>query len=124
MRGMDVRTGKPLDGLAHLRQSIADILGTPIGSRVGRRDYGSLLFELLDQPMNGAGRLRLYAATAIALARWEPRLKLGRVALVPAGDPGAYALELEGRRTDLPDSNSRAKLTIPLRPRGSLTAFA
>ena len=31
-----------------LAQSIADIITTPLGSRTMRRDYGCLLFELLD----------------------------------------------------------------------------
>ena len=48
MIGMSAVTGKPLEGLDHLRQSIADILSTPIGTRVGRREYGSLLAELVD----------------------------------------------------------------------------
>ena len=47
MTGMDRETGKSLSGIEHLRQSIRDILTTPIGSRVMRRDYGSRLFELL-----------------------------------------------------------------------------
>lgn len=38
--GMSRHTGAALDGADHLAQSVADILGTPIGSRVMRRDYG------------------------------------------------------------------------------------
>ena len=37
---------------AHIKQSIADILLTPIGSRIQRRDYGSRMPELIDRPMN------------------------------------------------------------------------
>ena len=55
----------------HLRQSVADILSTPIGSRVMRRDYGSLVPALLDQPDNNATQARLRAAVASALMRWE-----------------------------------------------------
>ena len=50
--GMNAETGRELTGLEHLKQSIADILNTPIGSRVMRRDYGSRLFELIDAPIN------------------------------------------------------------------------
>ncbi len=39
MRGMNANTGKELEGIEHLKQSIIDILTTPIGSRVMRRDY-------------------------------------------------------------------------------------
>lgn len=79
MRGVDARTGKPLEGLAHLRQSVRDILTTPLGSRVMRRDYGSRLFDLVDAPLNSQTVVDLYAATAEALQRWEPRLTVQRV---------------------------------------------
>nr|VFK47168.1 MAG: hypothetical protein BECKTC1821D_GA0114238_104214 [Candidatus Kentron sp. TC] len=40
MAGMSAFTGKHFSDIAHLRQSITDILTTPIGSRVMRREYG------------------------------------------------------------------------------------
>lgn len=113
MRGMDRTTGKPLDGLAHLQQSIADILTTPVGSRVMRRDYGSLLPRLIDQPFNAATRIRLVAATATALMRWEPRLKLSRVAMDMGAQPGQVVVTLDGTRTDTPVA-APAAITVPL----------
>lgn len=123
MTGMDARTGRPLTGADHLAQSIADILSTPIGTRVGRRDYGSLLPELIDQPMNALGRMRLMAATALALLRWEPRIRLTDVTIKQTG-PAAFSAVLEGQRTDIAGPNSRARLTIPLPGTGSATAYA
>ena len=41
-----------------------------------RRDYGSRLMELVDQPLNAATLTRLYGATAEALQQWEPRFTL------------------------------------------------
>lgn len=79
MRGTDAMTGKPLSGVAHLRQSIRDILTTPLGSRVMRREYGSRLFDLVDAPLNDATIIDIFAATAEALLRWEPRLQVQRV---------------------------------------------
>lgn len=79
MRGMNRYTGKEISGIEHLKQSIIDILTTPIGSRVMRRDYGSRLFELLDRPMSSGFAVELYAATAEALEKWEKRFKLERV---------------------------------------------
>lgn len=119
MAGMSATTGKALSGNAHLAQSIADILTTPLGSRVMRRDYGSMLFDLLDQPINGALGMLLRAATAIALKRWEPRLKLTRVNI--DGDPAQGRLELtiEGQRTDLPQANASVILSIPIRTGGA-----
>lgn len=114
MKGMSAATGKALEGEAHLRQSIADILTTPIGSRIARRDYGSLVPELIDQPFNPATRLRLYAAVTQALSRWEPRIRLSRVTLTPSGEAGGFTLALEGVRLDAPQPNSLARLTLPL----------
>ena len=78
---MDNSSGKALAGIEHLKQSIVDILTTPIGSRVMRRDYGSRLFELVDSPINDDLKIELYAATAEALDRWEKRFKLEKVRL-------------------------------------------
>ncbi len=100
MNGMNNVTGQHLAGEAHLRQSIIDILTTPIGTRVMRRDYGSRLFELVDAPINRTTLVEIYAATAEALLKWEPRLELTRVRVTQA-DPGQVHLLLEG--TYLPD---------------------
>lgn len=122
--GMNRHTGGRLDGDDHLRQSIFDILFTPIGTRVmPARDYGSMLPDLVDQPLNGAIRQLMYAATAHALARWEPRFKLRKATLtVDPETPGVPILQLEGQRTDLPDPNSKIVLSIPIRTGGASTA--
>ena len=114
MQGMDATTGKPLSGEAHLRQSIAHILTTRVGERVGRRDYGSLIPDLIDGAMNAAGRLRIYAATAIAIARWEPRLRAARFDLLPGERAGAWTLAIEGDRLDAPQPNARTRIIVPL----------
>lgn len=95
MNGMNAQTGRSLSGVDHLRQSLRDILATPIGTRVMRRDYGSRLHELIDAPMNNATLVELYAATAEALARWEPRFRLTRVRVASAA-PGRVTLDLQG----------------------------
>lgn len=120
MTGMSRYTGEIIDGLEHLRQRVGDILSTPIGTRVGRRDYGSLLFEFIDQPMTGANILRLYAATALALSRSDRTLplRLRQVSLVAGDRPGAAALTIDGERTDTPALNSRASITLPLKSLG------
>lgn len=95
MKGMDRTTGKALTGLAHVRQSIHDILTTPMGSRVMRESYGSRLFALIDQPMTHAFALPLYAATVEAIARWEPRFLLKQVQLI-SQTAGSVTLALRG----------------------------
>ena len=93
--GMQAQTGRPLDGIEHLRQSVRDILVTPIGTRVMRRDYGSNCPRLVDAPIAPGLFVHLYAATAEALRKWEPRLRLTRVQASDA-TPGRVTLALEG----------------------------
>lgn len=72
--GMNRDTGQAITETDHLRQSVRDILLTPQGSRLARREYGSLLSALIDQPQNPALRLQIMSAVYVALQRWEPRL--------------------------------------------------
>lgn len=95
MQGINAATGERIAGVNHLRQSIRDILTTPIGSRVMRRDYGSRLIDLIDAPTNRSTMLAIYSATAEALAQWEPRFKLEQVRAT-AAEPGRVVLDLVG----------------------------
>lgn len=95
MMGIAATTGKRLGGIDHLRQSIRDILTTPLGSRVMRREYGSRIFDLVDAPMNRGTLLAIYAATAEAIARWEPRFSLQEV-VARTAEPGRVVLDLTG----------------------------
>jgi phage baseplate assembly protein W len=98
MAGMNSTTGRTLSGVGHIQQSVRDVLTTPIGSRVMRRDYGSLLPELLDQPMNDANLLRAYAASVIAILRWEPRIRVKSIrrSVVPE-NPGTAVFSIEAQ---------------------------
>lgn len=82
MIGMDRHTGRSLSSLGHLRQSIEDILGTPVGSRRMRPEYGSKLRRFVDLPINAGWKSAVQAEVARALGRWEPRLKLSQVRVV------------------------------------------
>lgn len=114
MSGMNRLTGRPIDGIEHLAQSIADILGTPLGSRVERRTYGSLWFRLIDQPDNASTRVRLYSATAGALMKWEPRIRLSRVQLLTGTRPGQVVIDIEGLYTPAGHRRSVLSLRVPL----------
>ena len=96
MIGLDRRSGQPLTGIAHLRQSIEDILTTPLGSRRMRPEYGSQLRRYVDLPVNEGWKSAVQAEVARALGRWEPRLKLDRVKVVAVLD-GQVSLALSGR---------------------------
>lgn len=95
MSGLDRHTIEVLTDDAHLTQSIGDILSTPIGSRVLRRDYGSDLPLLIDAPINPETMIDLFHATAVALDKWEPRFKLRRVEIADARS-GYVDLRLTG----------------------------
>nr|DAH88477.1 MAG TPA: baseplate wedge subunit [Caudoviricetes sp.] len=114
---MNRETGAAIGELAHIGQSITDILTTRIGTRVMRREYGSLLPELVDHPFNDATRLRVYAGTVMALMRWEPRISLSRVQFIGANLQGQSALELEG---SIVDSNEPLSLSVPLQMGGGV----
>ena|SRR5690554_426862 len=112
MPGMNAKNGHTIDGVAHIQQSVRDILTTPLGSRVMRRDYGSLLPELIDQPLHGATALRAYSATVVALMKWEPRIRVQQITrLAPAERPGSLILEMTAQRTDTGEAVS---LEVPL----------
>lgn len=100
--GMSRTDGTLLTNDEHLRQSIHDILTTPLGTRLMRREYGSLLPFLIDSPANDATRLRLMAATATALIRWEPRIKVSKVtlAIIADGINSGWEALIEMRRAD------------------------
>ncbi|MFV3326625.1 GPW/gp25 family protein [Pseudomonas sp. NY15372] len=95
MIGMDRRTGQPLSGLDHLRQSIEDILTTPVGSRRMRPEYGSQLRRYVDLPVNEGWKSAVQAEVARALGRWEPRLQLERVRVTAVLD-GQITMALVG----------------------------
>ncbi|WGS42156.1 GPW/gp25 family protein [Burkholderia sp. JSH-S8] len=99
MKGMNANTGRAIAGVSHLSQSVGRILTTPLATCIQRRSFGSELPDLVDAATNGATRIRVYAAVATALIRWEPRLTVTRVQLVPDAD-GAFAgrqlVDIEG----------------------------
>lgn len=97
--GMNQQDGTRLTELDHVSQSMRDILVTPVGSRLMRREYGSLLPDLIDEPQNPATRLRMMAATYGALCRWEPRIRLTTINITSATD-GSMVVDLTGTRTD------------------------
>ena len=97
--GMSQRSGKAITDTDHLRQSVRDILLTPQGSRIARREYGSLLSVLIDQPQNPALRLQIMSAVYMALSRWEPRLTLDSITISSNFD-GSMVVDLTGQRNN------------------------
>lgn len=108
--GMQRDTGEAVADLAHISQSVQDILTTPVGSRVMRRTYGSLLSSLIDQPNNPALRLQIMSACYMALLQWEPRVQLTSISYESTFD-GKMTVDITGNRTD---TASNFNLSIPV----------
>ncbi|MFL7911619.1 GPW/gp25 family protein, partial [Escherichia coli] len=109
--GMNSQTGLSISEVEHIRQSVRDILVTPVGSRVMRREYGSLLSALIDQPQTPALRLQIMAACYSAIQRWEPRVSLSTITVERGEDDGAMYVDMTGTRSA---SGQPFSITLPL----------
>ncbi|EFB2362634.1 TPA: GPW/gp25 family protein [Escherichia coli] len=98
-QGMNRNTGLSISDTEHISQSMRDILLTPVGSRVMRREYGSLLSALIDMPQNPALRLQIMVACYSAIQKWEPRIRLTAISF-ETGDAGEIYVDITGMRTD------------------------
>ena len=92
-QGLSAPAGTRIAGWDHLRQSILDILSTYPGERIMRPEYGSRIRDLIDRPVNAQWLADLYFEVAYAIARWEPRVKVQRVAAT-MDTPGHVTLDL------------------------------
>ncbi|WJV67486.1 GPW/gp25 family protein [Pectobacteriaceae bacterium CE70] len=98
-QGMNRNTGLGISDTEHISQSMRDILLTPVGSRVMRREYGSFLSALIDMPQNPALRLQIMVACYSAIQKWEPRIRLTSISF-ETGDEGEMYVDIIGMRTD------------------------
>src|SRR5690349_10388358 len=79
MAGIDRVTGRPLDGFAHVAQSILVIFSTLLGERIMRRHFGSSGPALLGRLLTAQNILRFFALVSLAIETWEPRFRIARV---------------------------------------------
>ncbi|MDR3299458.1 MAG: GPW/gp25 family protein [Candidatus Accumulibacter sp.] len=112
-QGMDASTGRTKTDIEHIRQSIQKILTTPIGTRVMRRNFGSIVPDLIDAPINARTRLRVMAATATAVIKWEPRIKPAKITMLM--DTSALTVELTGVLKNGPNAGQSATMNLGLR---------
>ena len=108
--GMSRNDGQTIADTDHLRQSVRDILLTPQGSRLARREYGSLLSALIDQPQTPALELQIKVACYMAVLKWEPRVPLSSVTTERSFD-GRMTVTLTGQHND---TGQPLSLTIPV----------
>jgi len=107
---MNRNTGRAITDAEHISQSVGDILRTPVGSRVMRRDYGSLLSAMIDQPQSPALELQIRVACYMAILKWEPRITLTSITTERQFD-GKMIVNLTGQ---LKDTGESLSLTLPV----------
>ena len=93
--GLSEKTGGALLGVAHLEQSIKNIFDTELKSRCKRRDYGSTLWDRIDNKSTKNNLLSIYAELAEIIDKWEPRFNLKKLHLKEA-DSGQFIYQLAG----------------------------
>ncbi|EAN0852618.1 baseplate assembly protein [Salmonella enterica] len=97
--GMNAATGADIADDDHISQSVADILNTPVGSRVMRRAYGSQVNSIIDKPQGAVTNLRLMSAIYVALLLWEPRISVTSITIENTG-AGKGQAQIAGYRVD------------------------
>ena len=76
---MSREIGSNLSELEHIKQSIQDIVSTPLGSRIMRRSYGTQLFNLIDKPTSEALYLKIYSTIYSSILQWENRIDVSQI---------------------------------------------
>jgi phage baseplate assembly protein W len=109
--GMNSQTGLSISEVEHSRQSVRDLLVPRGGSRVMRREYGSLLSQMIDQPQTPALRLQIMAACYSAIQKWEPRVSLTTITFERSETSGGLYVDITGTRST---GGQPFSLTIPL----------
>ena len=97
IHGMSKADGSRLTGFEHVHQSVWDILTTPVGTRVMRREYGSRVPELIDKPMTPEVVTDIIVDAAEAILRWEPRFQPTNINIESATAAGEMGLAIQGR---------------------------
>jgi uncharacterized protein len=78
------------EGETNIREAITVILMTEMGERLLRPEFGAGLGTILFEPNTVATRHMIQTQIAAALGRWEPRIAVESVVVVPdPADPEA-----------------------------------
>ena len=78
----------------NIEESIIIILGTRLGERVYRPNFGSRLSELVFEPMNSSTLLRIRLCVEEALELWEPRIILNKIITSPDPFKGRVDIDI------------------------------
>lgn len=81
-------------GTPNLEESIKIILGTKLGERVYRPNFGCRLSELVFEPMNTQTMVLIRLCVEEALDMWEPRIVLRDVMTSPDPTTGRVDIDI------------------------------
>ena len=102
------------EGEANIRESIAVILKTDPGERLGVPEFGAGLGRFLFEPNNAATHTRIQDAIVTALARWERRVKVESVEVAADAADAESALATITYRLVATEARERISLSVPL----------
>ncbi len=102
------------EGETNIRESIAVILKTESGERVGVPEFGAGLGRFLFEPNNASTHARMQDAIVLALSRWEKRIKVEAVDIVADARDAEVALATIAYRLVATSARERITLNIPL----------
>ncbi len=102
------------EGETNVRESIVIILKTESNERIMLPDFGAGLGRYLFEPNNPATHARIAASIEEALRRWEPRISLDTVDVVPSPSGATEAIASIAYRLVATGAAERTSVGIPL----------
>lgn len=101
-------------GEANIRESIAIVLKTDPGERMGLADFGAGLGRFLLEPNNAATHARVEDAISRALARWERRIQVEAIDVGPDPDDAESAVATIAYKLVASGARERISLSLQL----------
>src|SRR5687768_13116013 len=102
------------EGESNIRESIAVILKTEPGERVGVPDFGAGLARLLFEPNNAGTHARVQETIQRALAAWEQRIEVEAVDVAKDAADVESALATITYRLVATSARERISVSVPL----------
>lgn len=95
-----------------IEESIQLILGTALGERPMRPEYGCAIHDFVFGGLDPEMITRIGVAVRASLLRWEPRIRVDDVRVTSAEDEGVSLVYIDIRYS-IADTNSPRNLVVP-----------
>lgn len=102
------------EGETNVREAIYVILMTALGERLMRPQFGAGLERLLFEPNTVATRHMIEDQVSVALSRWEPRIHLESVTVVPDPADSESAIVTITYKLVATHQNDQLSMTVKL----------